>query len=231
MDAFIAPSAFIRDFAVRGGIPRDKIYLKPNCVEPDPGRRGEWENFALYAGRLSPEKGIWTLLRAWAQVDPQIPLRIAGEGPLRAELELFANERGMKSVTFMGPMPHQEVLSLMKRARLFVFPTECYEGFPMTVVEALACGAVIVASDLGAIREVLRDGETGYFFPAGNIPRLAMLVTSLWNSTELPKVSDFARAEYELKYTGDINYEHFMDLVGQVRSPERKAIKNWHATV
>jgi glycosyltransferase involved in cell wall biosynthesis len=216
VNAFIAPSAFIREFAVKGGIPRDKIYLKPNCVEPDPGRREEWESFALFAGRLSPEKGVWTLLRSWAQLDPHIPLRIAGDGPLRSALEAFVNDRGMKNVTFLGALPHEEVLSLMKRARLFVFPTECYEGFPMTVVEALACGAVIVASDLGAIREVLREGETGYFFAAGNIESLALRVTSLWTSTELDRVSALARTEYETKYTGQRNHDQFMTIVRRV---------------
>jgi glycosyltransferase involved in cell wall biosynthesis len=216
VDAFIAPSAFIRDFAVRGGIPRDKIYLKPNCVEPDPGRRGEWEDFVLFAGRLSPEKGVLTLLRAWAQLDRHIQLRIAGDGPLRGELEAFAGNSGMKNVIFLGALPHEEVLSLMKRARLFVFPAEGYEGFPMTVVEALACGAVIAASDLGAIREVLREGETGYFFTAGNPTSLAERVASLWTSAELRRVSALARAEYESKYTAETNHDQFLAIVRRV---------------
>jgi glycosyltransferase involved in cell wall biosynthesis len=219
VDAFIAPSGFIRDFAVRGGIPRDKIYLKPNCVEPDPGRRGECENFALFAGRLSPEKGVWTLLRAWAQLGRHIPLRIAGDGPLRGELEAFASDNGMKNVIFLGALPHEDVLSLMKRSRLFVFPTECYEGFPMSVVEALACGAVIVASDLGAIREVLREGETGYFFTAGNTASLTERVAWLWTS-DLNRVSALARAEFEAKYTGETNHDQFLSIVRSVTVSE-----------
>jgi glycosyltransferase involved in cell wall biosynthesis len=225
VNAFIAPSAFIRDFAVRGGIPHDKIYLKPNCVEPDPGRRGEWERFALFAGRLSAEKGIWTLIRAWAQLDPCIPLRIAGDGPLRGELEVFASDKGLKNVAFLGALPHEEVLALMKRARLVVFPTECYEGFPMTVVEALACGAAIVASDLGAVREVLREGDTGYFFDAGNITSLANRIISLWNSAELNRVSAHARAEYEAKYTGERNHDQFIEIVRRVTVLENRTEK------
>jgi glycosyltransferase involved in cell wall biosynthesis len=131
-------------------------------------------------------------------------------------LEAFAGNSGMKNVIFLGALPHEEVLSLMKRARLFVFPTECYEGFPMTVVEALACGAVIAASDLGAIREVLREGETGYFFTAGNATSLAERVASLWTSAELKRVSALARAEYETKYTGETNHDQFLAIVRRV---------------
>lgn len=230
VDAFIAPSAFIRDFAVRSGIPRGKIYLKPNCVDPDPGRRGEWERFALFAGRLSPEKGIWTLLRAWAQLDTHIPLRIAGNGPLRRELEAFANDRGMKNVTFLGALPHDEVLSLMKRSRLFVFPTECYEGFPMTVVEALACGAPILASHLGAILELLREGQTGYFFPAGDPEALAERIRSLWRSKELRRVSALARTEYEQKYTGERNHARFMEILQRISSGAGQSVTHRRRT-
>jgi glycosyltransferase involved in cell wall biosynthesis len=210
---FIAPSQFIRDIAIRGGIPAERIHLKPNCVEPDPGIRSSFEDFALYAGRLSPEKGIRTLILAWSKMTEEIPLLIAGDGPLRDELENAAKSSGIRNVTFLGSLPHGELVSLMKRTRLLIFPTECYEGFPMAIVEGLACGAPILASRIGATRELLQEGETGFFFTPGDHESLATQVQRIWKMHgESERISDRARMEYESKYTGKRNHARLMEI-------------------
>jgi glycosyltransferase involved in cell wall biosynthesis len=222
VSGFIAPSIFIRDIAVRSGIPRNRIHIKPNCLQPDPGPRASWENFALYAGRLSPEKGVRVLVHAWMKLGAEIPLKIVGDGPLRGELEACVSSSQNCNVSFLGSRPRDEVLSLMKKTRLFVSPTECYEGFPMTTVEALACGAPIMASRLGAVKELLRENEIGFFFPPGDADALADKVRSVWNQTDsLRRVSDLARGEFELKYTGEQNHARLLEILGAIKSGER----------
>jgi glycosyltransferase involved in cell wall biosynthesis len=218
VDCFIAPSNFIREIAARGGIPRERVHIKPNCLEPDPGPRDGWADFALYAGRLSPEKGVRTLIRAWLKVGPEIPLKVAGDGPLRGELEAIVSTMNIGNVTFLGNVPREEVLSLMKKTRLFISPTECYEGFPMTTVETLACGAPIMASRLGAAEELIRENETGFFFPAGDAEALAERVRWVWSQDDaLRRASRLARAEYEQKYTGKHNHARLMEILRTIR--------------
>jgi glycosyltransferase involved in cell wall biosynthesis len=211
---FIAPSMFIRDIAIRGGLPAERIHLKPNCMEPDPGKRSSFEDFALYAGRLSPEKGIRTLISAWSEMTEEIPLRIAGDGPLRGELEDAVKSNGIRNVTFLGSLPHGELVSLMKKTRLLIFPTECYEGFPMTIVEGLACGAPILASRIGAAQELLEEDRTGFFFMPGDRESLAAQAQKIWKMGEqVERISGWARKEYELKYTGQRNHTRLMEIL------------------
>ncbi len=206
VDCFITPSRFIREIAIQGGIPANRIMLKPNCVDPDPGLRNGYQDFALYAGRLSPEKGLRTLLRAWSHLDQRIPLKIAGDGPLRGDLENMASSLGLSDVEFLGGIPRERVLSLMKATRLFLFPSECYEGFPMSIVEAFACGSPLVASNIGASQELIKDKQTGLIFRVGDPVSLADTVSWALNHVEeLLRISNVARAEYTEKYTGERN--------------------------
>lgn len=216
VSVFVAPSAFVRQFVGAGGIPSERIQIKPNCVEPDPGSHEDWADFALYAGRLSAEKGVRTLLHAWRYVDARIPLHIAGDGPLHAELASFVREAGLKNVKFLGKLSQFEVLSLMRRTRLFIFPTECYEGFPMSVVEAFACGTPILASQLGSICELIRDGENGCFFRPGDPEDLANKASSLWMSDTSLRMGYLARREYERKYTAQRNHARLIEILQSI---------------
>ena len=92
----------------------------------------------------------------------------------------------------------------------------------MTTVEALACGAPIMASRLGAVKELLRENEIGFFFPPGDADALADKVRSVWNQTDsLRRVSDLARGEFELKYTGEQNHARLLEILGAIKSGER----------
>jgi len=100
VSGFIALTQFARNKFIERGLPAEKIYVKPNFVYPDPGERTIPGNYALFAGRLSPEKGVSTLLEAWDRLRSPIPLVIVGDGPLRADLEAEAAIRNLQHVTF-----------------------------------------------------------------------------------------------------------------------------------
>jgi len=217
VNGFLAPSRFILEFAVRAGIERHNIYLKPNCLAIDPGGKDGWEEYALYAGRLSPEKGLWTLLKAWCELQEPIRLYIAGDGPLRPHLEEFVKHKGLNCVKFLGNLSRDDVLNKTRNAKLCIIPTECFEGFPMAVIEALACSAPIVASEIGALRELISEGQTGFFFPVNDCMRLAKLVRRLWHSPGLLlRVSAQARKEYQTKYTGEQSHRRLMEICDDV---------------
>jgi glycosyltransferase involved in cell wall biosynthesis len=217
VDLFIALSEFSRRKFIAGGIADGLIAVKPNFVHPDPGAGPAGGDFALFAGRLSTEKGIRTLLDAWSSLT-RIPLAICGDGPMRQLVERFARSRPPGTVRFYGPRARQEVFDIMKRARFLVFPSTWYESFPLVIAEAFACGLPVIATDIGAAAEIVDNGRTGIHFRSGDPNSLAAAVRRLWERpSESRAMGAEARAEFLSKYTGEANYALLMGLYSRAR--------------
>jgi glycosyltransferase involved in cell wall biosynthesis len=211
VDVYIALTEFARKKFVQGGLPEKKIVVKPNFVHPDPGNGEHKGNFALFVGRLSAEKGIRTMLSA-CRLLKSVPLRIVGDGPLMAEVKAQI-ERERLAIDVPGRLPREEVFSLMQQASFLVFPSESYEGFPMTIAEAFACGLPVLASRLGAMAELVEDGRTGLLFEPGNPDDLAEKVEWAWtHPEEIKRMGKEARKEFEEKYTAEKNYKMLMEI-------------------
>ena len=169
IDAYIALTQFARDKFVEAGFDGGKIHIKPNFLDPDPGEGTGDGQFALFVGRLSEEKGIRPMLEAWKTAGKTIPLKICGDGPLADSVQqAAANE---PSIQWLGHRPSPEVIELMGRATMLIFPSLWYEGFPRTIVESLARGTPVIASDLGSMKELIHPGRTGALFDAGDSRR------------------------------------------------------------
>lgn len=215
VDCYIVRTEFARRKFIQGGLPPEKIAVKPCFVYPDPGPRTDHGDSVAFVGRLSPEKGLGTLLAAWERLDGRVPLRIVGDGPLRGELEVEAKQRGIAGVTFLGWVDGPRVLAEMKRAQFLVFPSEWYEGFPLVIAEAFACGVPVLASRVGSMVEIVEDGRTGFHFTPSNPEDLAAKVE--WATThpqEMEGMGRNARFEFEAKYTAEHNYE-LLSLINQ----------------
>jgi glycosyltransferase involved in cell wall biosynthesis len=209
---YIALTEFGRSKFVQSGLPSERIEVKPHFLENPPAAEWDHDGYALFVGRLSPEKGVLTLLRAWGGL-PHIPLRIVGDGPLRIEIESRLKRDGMENVVMLGERPLEECLRLMRRSRFIVFPSEWFEGLPRVIVEAYACGKPVVASRLGAMSEVIVDGRTGLHFRAGDPEDLAEKVRWLIDHDGATKqMGREARLEFESKYSEERNYELLMRI-------------------
>ncbi|BDG26762.1 hypothetical protein TthSNM66_13980 [Thermus thermophilus] len=214
VDRFIALTEFARRKFVEGGLPAEKIVVKPNFVHPDPGPGEGRGGYALFVGRLSPEKGVGTLLRAWGLLGGRVPLKVVGDGPLADEVQEAA--RRLPGVEWLGRKSPEEVYALMGEAAFLVFPSEWYETFGRVAIEAFAKGTPVVASRIGAVGEVTEDGRTGLHFRPGDPEDLAAKVEWLLaHPTELARMRREARAEYEAKYTAERNYQLLMEIYGQ----------------
>jgi glycosyltransferase involved in cell wall biosynthesis len=212
IDRFIALTEFAETKFIEGGFPEEKFFISPNFLEPDPGKKNTLGDFVLFVGRLSPEKGLRVLLNAWKELST-IPLKIVGDGPMLNELEKLVKLTNPKQVELLGKKPHQNVLELMKKARLLIFPSTWYEGFPLTIIEAYACGLPVIASRLGSMEDIVVDGETGSLFEPGNPEDLAQKVKKLWDNDEKTRaIGEVARREYEQKYTAKQKYQSLMDI-------------------
>ena len=212
VDIYVAATEFSRQKYIQGGLPAEKIKVKPNFIWPDPGERENCQEYALFVGRIAPEKGILTMLKAWNNM-PEIPLKIAGDGPLLENVNQFVDEHGLKKVEVLGRRSNQEILGLMKKASFLVFPSEWYEGFPVTIVEAFACGLPVIASKLGGMAEIVENGHTGLHFEPGNAIELAAKTDWAWRHNEqIQRMGYAARSEYERKYTADTNYQMLIEI-------------------
>src|SRR5258708_2953339 len=152
VDKYIALSEHSRSLFIRAGLAADRVVVKPNfVVQPPPVADVEREGFVLFAGRLVPEKGISTLLKAWRSGSaPRAPLVVVGEGPLASEVGSAGG-----NVQLLGKRTRSEVQALMRRASLLVFPSEWYEPFGLVIVEAFANELPVLAAGIGAARELV----------------------------------------------------------------------------
>jgi glycosyltransferase involved in cell wall biosynthesis len=223
VDRYILLTEFARNKFARAGLPGHKLSVKPNFVHPDPGMRNGSGEYALFVGRLSVEKGVLTVLKAWQRLGGRIPLRIVGGGNLCEVVQDEIRRGGLHEVEFLGQISRAETIEQMKGARFLVFPSEWYEQFPMTLIESFACGVPVLASELGAMTQVVTEGRTGRFFRSGNVDDLVKLVNWAWaEPAEIQRMGREARLEFESKYTGPENYEMLMDIYQKAIESKQK---------
>ena len=213
ISCFIALSEFARNKFVEGGLPADKIFVKPNFVAPDPGARHTLGDYALFVGRLSPTQRVDTVLAAWKRLPRSIPLHIIGDSSDRQHLQAQAAGQGLPNVQFQGQLPREQTLAAIHRARFLIFASEWYENFPMTIAESFACSTPVICSRLGAMQEIVSDGRTGLHFTPADSQDLATKVEWAWTHPEQTQaMGTQARAEYEHKYTAEKNYPLLLDI-------------------
>lgn len=219
VDVFIALSQFARDTFIKGGIDADKIVVKQHFVNSQPEQDSETpkEDYALFIGRLSYEKGIDTLLSAWRRVGERIPLRIVGDGPLAdrvaddAKLVPGIEQRLVGVVHGGGNNP--DLHALIKRAKFLILPSAWHEAFGLPVIEAFSFGTPVIGSKIGAIAELIDDGRTGLLFDPGDPDDLVARVEwALTHQKQLTKMGRMAREEYMLNYSAEKNYNLLIDI-------------------
>jgi glycosyltransferase involved in cell wall biosynthesis len=155
---FIAVSEFVRQKHEQAGFDSMRIDVKPNFAWPTRRRNGAGEYF-LYVGRLSNEKGLDLLVAGWPS--SLRPLLVVGDGPEMRHLQRIAGA----GVRFMGLLPAADVPGIIAGARAVVLPSRCYEGFGRSIVEAYAAGVPVLASDIGALPELVSNGRNGRLLP------------------------------------------------------------------
>ncbi|HEY1936886.1 MAG TPA: glycosyltransferase family 4 protein [Candidatus Angelobacter sp.] len=208
---YIAVSEFARDKYIAGGVPAEKIMVKPNFIDPVPAIGPGGGGYALYVGRLSPEKGITTMLEAWKGAHNPIPLKVVGDGPL-AELVRNATEACTK-IEYLGGRTLAEVLELMRRAEFLVFPSEWYETMGRTIMEAFSVGTPAVAASIGPPASMVIPGINGFHFQPGNIASLRERVE--WCSLNLESLRAMrgkARMAFDVSYTGAASAKTLVEI-------------------
>lgn len=217
VDVFIAYSQFAMQKFIEGGLPKEKLAFKTNFLHPAPEPGDGKGGYALFVGRLSVEKGLGVMLDAWRQLKGKIPLKILGNGPMASLVTEAAQD--MPEIEWLGRRPLEEVYEVVGKAAFLVFPSEWYETFGRVAIEAFARGTPVVASNIGAITELIDHKRTGMHFRPGDPTDLATQVEWLLaHPQELLQMRQEARTEFEAKYTAADNYKRLMEIYHSVIS-------------
>ena len=213
VNLFIVPSKFLENKLTQYGYQGKMIQL-PHFVNLDmfiPST--EKSDYFIYFGRLVALKGVRTLLKALEHVKTQKILFIIGEGELESQLKDYARQHNINNVQFKGYMPTQDLIPFIQKAMFTIFPSECYENYPMAIVESLACATPVVGSNLGGISELIDHGQTGLLFEPGNPFDLAEKIQYLVDhSDRAAEMGQNGRKQVEHANNPQQYYEKIMQL-------------------
>jgi|Deesub1362A_J573_1020465.scaffolds.fasta_scaffold00252_37 glycosyltransferase involved in cell wall biosynthesis len=214
VDVFIAPSEFLKNKLIEYGFDPERIVSLNNFSNIEISEDGVKEDdYYLYIGRISFEKGIRTLIDAALMADTG-RLRIIGEGPLKEEMLAYVQDRDHRArIEFLGHKSHDEVIKFLKRARFLVLPSECYENFPYSIIEAFACGKPVIASRIGGIPEIVRNWQTGLLFPPGDVENLSLKIRFFMKHPNKARtMGRDAREFIKNQLNGDVYYERLIKI-------------------
>ena len=214
---FFVFSDFQRSRMVKYGFPYDRIAIKPNfismghCVEESHIKA----NQIVYVGRLSPEKGLSTLIEAWRLIGRSLmcKLILIGDGDFRTDYE--AAVTGL-DVEFVGKQSNEVVRRMIAASKAVILPSECWEGMPITVLESFAEGTPCIVSNLGALPEMMKNSTLGEVFEAGNAEALAAAIKRLLARPDYEEMCAATKREAETKYSEAANYKRLMEIYSGV---------------
>ena len=210
VNVFVVLTEFCRQKFIEGGLPAELIAVKPNFVQTDLGPGSGDAGYALYAGRLTEEKGILSLLQAWKDVRGGT-LVVIGDGPLAPDVKRAAET--CQSIKYLGSLPANDARELMGRARVLVFPSIWYECMPMVIIESFCRGTPIIANRLGSMECLIDDGENGWLVDPANPASLGEALSMVFGAPEKPaSMRPAARATFEANYTAKRNHQLLMDI-------------------
>ena len=225
VDLYITATEFSRRKYIMAGIPAEKIAVKPNVNLSDTVKENQDQGYALYAGRLTPEKGARVLLEAWKK-KACLPLKIVGDGPLAAELKKGFED--IQEVEFLGFVPEDRYDECMKGAKFLIVPSLCYENFPRVVAEAYSYGVPVLASSLGGFPEIVSEGKTGLLFRPGDVDHLLEKIQWMVSHQDhRPAMRENIRQVYATVYSARKNYEMLIDIYKKAifhKSTKAKAV-------
>ena len=228
---FIVLSEFQKRKMVKYGWPEEKIEVKGNFVFRQDSQDlqdlnthnpvnlvnpvQEKKDQIVYVGRLSKEKGVETLIKAFKQLGSKTKLLIVGDGVDRVELEEMA--QGL-NVEFVGQKPSEEARQIIGESKVLVSPSACWETFGLAAAEAMSVGTPSVVANVGGLPDIVQDGRFGEVFESGNPESCAEAIKRLLERPNYDEICAAAQHEAETKYTVEANYKRLMEIYGEVVS-------------
>ncbi len=215
VDSYIALTEFAKNRFIEGGLPAEKISIKPNFVSSHEVSQHPNGNYAIFVGRLTQEKGVATLIEACKNTK-HIPVKILGDGELKKQLESICILYDL-NVEFLGNQSNSNAINMINNSKFLIIPSECYEGFPVVVAEAYACGKPVLGSKIGSLDEIIIENVTGRKFTYGSANALADGMLKMWDDTSmLQRMSENALATFTDKYSPEVNLKMLLSIYDKV---------------
>ena len=208
IDKFIALTEFTKQEYIEAGIPQEKLVIKPNFLSKKKVeiKKIETKDGAIFASRVSKEKGILTLIKAWKDI--QLKIKIFGDGPLLDGLKAENSK-----IKFLGNLSRDLISEEIKKAKFLIFPSEWYECMPMTILEAFREGTLVLASNIGSIKSIIKDKHNGVLFNPGDHNDIRKKVEWVLNNPEkCNKIVENALNDFNEKYTSETNYQKLTEI-------------------
>jgi len=206
---FITHTEFTKYEFSKHVIPENKLVIKPNFLNSTNNKIQSIseKNNAIFASRISKEKGILTLIKAFTKID--INLDALGDGPLFNKVKKY----NINNIKLHGNLPRDKVNKFINKSKFLVFPSEWYESFPMTILEAFREGTLVLASNIGSIKSIIKDRFNGILFEPGNTSDLIDKVKWILNNQrECDQIALNANNEFNQKYSSEVNYKQLIDV-------------------
>jgi len=211
IDGYICLTDFAKAKFIEGGLPEDKLFIKPNFLSETKLNNCEKNKYFFFIGRLDNTKGISTLINSFKEIE-NIQIKVAGDGPLKKLLK-----KTYTNIEYLGQQNRNKILEFLGSSIALIFPSVWYETFGLVAIEAFACGKPVITSNLGTMSELIEDGKTGLLFEPGNAKDLAEKIKWAYeHKAEMKQMGLNARKVYEDKYTPENNYKMLMDIYNTV---------------
>jgi len=217
VDKFIAPSKFLMEVMIKSGINPQKIthipiFIDTKSYEP----QYDSENYFLYFGRLSEEKGLTHLLEAMKYLRGYKLIAI-GDGPQREILEKVKESQNLDNIEFLGAKYGDDLSEYIKKARFVVVPSTWFDNSPNVILEAYACGKPVLGANIGGIPEYIQEGKTGLLYNHDNIEQLKEKIDFLMKNPDIcSEMGRAARSLTEEEYNPDLHYQKVYELLQSV---------------
>ncbi len=225
ISGFICLTEFFKIKMREIGIPESKLFVRPNFVRaPALPAEKTGNGYVLFMGRLSPEKGCWTLISAFEQM-PGVQLKVVGTGPMEQELQDYIRNKGIQNIEMLGFKAGVEKWEILRNALCLVLPSEWYENFPVTALEGFMAAKPVVASRIGGLPYIVEEGKSGLLFAAGQAGELAQRIRYLVeHPAEAESMGRRGRDLVETKYGPEEGYENLMSIFAQVQGKQAASV-------
>ncbi len=217
IDLFTSPSRFLGDKVVKYGFPKEKMIFFPYTLPlEDYVPNYDYDDSAIFMGRLTREKGVWSLLQAMQECR-ELNLKIAGTGPIENELKDYVRKNNMSNVKFLGYLNEKELKKVVAQSRFTIVPSIWHDNSPLVIYESMALGKPVLGAKSGGIPELVDNGKTGYIFEPGNVPDLVEKIRKINNDGTLKEMSYSARKRAEENYAPEVHYPQVIKLYEMIK--------------
>lgn len=211
VDLYIALSDFAAVKYRQLGFPSESFFVKTNFLQNPVEPRYTDQGYGIYIGRLGEEKGVDTMLSALRNC-PDMPFKVIGDGPVKELFLKTVHEYGLKNVEYLGVRSHKECMKYLLDASFLVLPSQCYEGSPMVLLEAMSAGKPAIVSNIGVLPLMIEDGFTGFTFSPGAVGELAEKIKRTYQRPDEARLmGKNSRVIFEERYTSEVNYRMLME--------------------